>query len=189
MMHFDGDGSHLMKAAARQAWADRGLIMIFPKPNTSSDTQGEDLVTYGIMQPLVRENIAKRMRFLKMRVKVNRELDGRDVVAIMAPTMLKAQTAHHNLSAWRVRGLSPFTRQPLQQPHILATKGKDRPQRTLNFDKLDFSKPIHAQVREQLGKGVRLTSGFYSGKPYTHEGAIRMDAALEKEKEEKKEAK
>ena len=66
------------------------------------------------------------MRFLETQAGRDGQLDGRDVVAIMAPASEKAQTTKHNLSAWRARGPSPFTRQPLQQPHILATNSAGR---------------------------------------------------------------
>ena len=135
------------------------MVIILPKPNTSSDTQGEDLVTYGIMQPLVLENIAARQRFLIRTIKTDRALNATDAVAVLAPAAEKAQTVTHNLAAWRVRGLSPFTRQPLEQPHILMTKGKSKPLKTLNFEALDYNKPVTPQVREKLGKGRRLTSG------------------------------
>jgi hypothetical protein len=192
VFHCDGDGSHVLPAALRREWADKGLTMIFPKPDTSADTQGEDLVTYGIMQPIVREQAAKRQRYLRLIVKTDRQLDGKDVCIILKPAIDEGLNMKHNLDAWRTRGLVPFTRQPLQQPHILATKGKSKKRKVLNFEALDWerdSESMTEQVRRQLGKGVRLTSGWYSGRPYTSDEAIKMDMMLEKEKQEKEAAK
>ena len=79
-------------------------------------------------------------------------------------------------------GLVPFCEKPLFADHIQATKGKTVKKNTLNYDVLDWSKPVHPQMMEQIGKGARLTSGKICGKPMTDEENVKLFEGLEKEK-------
>lgn len=64
-----------------------------------------------------------------------------------------------------------------------ATKGKTVKKNTLNYEVLDYTKPAHPQMMEQIGRGNRLTSGKFCGQPATAEENVRFFEALEKEKE------
>ena len=78
----------------------------------------------------------------------------------------------------------PFLREAfyLFADHIQATKGKSVKKNTLNYDVLDWSKPVHPQMMEQIGKGQRLTTGKICGKPMTEEENVKLFEGLEKEK-------
>ena len=84
--------------------------------------------------------------------------------------------------AW---GIVPFTRVPMQQPHILQTKGKQHVKKLLNWEALDYSMPVTPQIREQLGKGRRMTTGVICDRPMTCPEVIRLFAALKKAKQGK----
>ena len=55
-----------------------------------------------------------------------------------------------------------------------ATKGKTVKKNTLNYEVLDYTKPVHPQMMEQIGRGNRLTSGKFCGQPATAEGNVRF---------------
>jgi hypothetical protein len=73
-------------------------------------------------------------------------------------------------------GVIPFTREPLRQPHILQTKGKTHIKKLLNWEVLDYGLPITPQIREQLGKGRRMTTGVICDRPMTHPEVIKLFA-------------
>jgi len=53
---------------------------------------------------------------------------------------------------------------------------------TLNYEALDYDKPIHPQFQEQIGRGNRLAVGKICGRPLTHDDNLKLFAALDIEK-------
>jgi hypothetical protein len=199
---WDGDQSHLLKADKLAEYKALGLEILPPKPNTSSDCQREDLSNFPVMQPEIRLQVAKRQRMLRklhasanrpLRVKndttFKRKLGARDMVSIAKSALDKGTTKMVNANGWRLGGIVPFTRAPLMQPHILQTKGKTVLKKLLNWEAIDYSIPVTAQIREQLGKGRRMTTGVICDRPMTSPEVIRLFARLEQEKLEKVAAK
>jgi hypothetical protein len=188
---WDGDQSHMLNSDKLSEFKAKGLEILPPKPNTSSDCQREDLANFPVMQPEIRSQVAKRQRMLRkiyMSSKdpaFNRKLGPRDMVAIAKHALDKGSTTKVNLDGWRMGGIVPFTRAPMQQPHILQTKGKQHVKKLLNWEALDYSMPVTPQIREQLGKGRRMTTGVICDRPMTCPEVIRLFAALEKEKQGK----
>ena len=78
--------------------------------------------------------------------------------------------------------LCPFSEKPKFQSHIQATKGRVVKKNTLNYDALDYSKPVHPQFQQQIGRGNRLTTGKICCIPLTHSDNIKLFEALDKEK-------
>jgi hypothetical protein len=76
----------------------------------------------------------------------------------------------------------PFCEKPLHADHIQATKGKVVKKNTLNYDVLQWDKPLHPQMMHQIGRGNRLTTGKIYGRPMTDEMNVRLFEGLEKEK-------
>jgi hypothetical protein len=111
-----------------------------------------------------------------------RQLDYRDVVAIVGPAIEKGFSRANNLAAWGESGLVPFCERPLYADHIQATKGKVVKKNTLNYDVLQWDRPIHPQMMHQIGRGNRLTTGKIYGRPMTDEMNVRLFEGLEKEK-------
>ena len=113
-----------------------------------------------------------------------RALDYRGIVAVIVigPAIEKGFSRNNNVSAWEESGLVPFCERPLFADHIQATKGKTVKKNTLNYDVLDWSKPVHLQMMEQIGKGARLASGKIYGRPMTDEENVKLFEGLEKEK-------
>jgi len=180
---WDGDESHLIGSDMR-ALRDRGAVVVPPKPNTTTDCQGQDLVSFPVVQQHVRAQCANRQRMIRrMGPKYQRPLDARDMVAIVAPAIERGFTRANNMAAWSEAGLSPFSEAPKFQPHIQATKSRKVVKKnTLNYEALDYNKPIHPQFQEQIGKGNRLTVGKICGVPLTHEDNLKLFDALDREK-------
>ena len=112
-----------------------------------------------------------------------RALDYRDTIAIIGPAIQKGFTRNVNLSAWAESGLCPFTEMPKYADHTQATKGKSVKKNTLNYEVLEWDKPIHPQMMHQIGRGNRLTTGKVAGQPMTDEANVKMFEALDKEKD------
>jgi hypothetical protein len=105
------------------------------------------------------------------------------MVAILAPAIEAGMSRKNNMKAYEEAGLYPFTRKPLMAPHIIATKGHTARKKTLNYDVIDYDKPVKAQVAYQLGPGGRMTTGKICDFPLTHENNIKLFEALDAEKE------
>ena len=86
------------------------------------------------------------------------------------------------MAAYEEAGLHPFTRNPLMAAHIASSKGKTVKTRTLNYDAIDYDKPVKPQVACQLGPGGRMTTGKICDFPLTHENNIKLFEALDAEK-------
>jgi hypothetical protein len=90
------------------------------------------------------------------------------MVSIAKSALDKGTTKMVNANGWRLGGIVPFTRAPLMQPHTLQTKGKTVLKKLLNWEAIDYSIPVTAaQIREQLGKGRRMTTGVICDRPMT----------------------
>ena len=111
-----------------------------------------------------------------------RPLDCKDMIAIIGPAIERGFSRANNLAAWEESGLVPFGEKPLYAEHIQATKGKTVKKNTLNYDVLEWDKPIHPQMMQQIGRGNRLTTGKICGVPMTDEANVRLFEGLEKEK-------
>jgi hypothetical protein len=109
-------------------------------------------------------------------------LDCRDVVGVVGPAIEKGFTRSNNLSAWQESGLCRFGETPKYAAHIQATKGKTVKKNTINYEVLEWGKPIHPQMMNQIGKGNRLTSGKVCGVPMTDENNLKLFEALDEEK-------
>jgi hypothetical protein len=180
---WDGDESHMLPGSKLRELKERGAIIVPPKPNTTTDCQGPDLVNFPVVQQRVRAGCSHRQRMVRrLNSEKRRALDYRDIVAVVGPAIEKGFSRPNNLAAWEESGLCPFGEKPLFADHIQATKGKTVKKNTLNYDVLDWSKPVHPQMMEQIGKGNRLTSGKICGKPMTDEENVKLFEGLEKEK-------
>ena len=51
---WDGDESHLVGADCFKEYVEMGANIVPPKPNTTSDVQGPDLVNFQVVQQIVR---------------------------------------------------------------------------------------------------------------------------------------
>ena len=109
-------------------------------------------------------------------------MDCKDVIGIIGPAIMRGFSRSNSISAWEEPGLCPFGGKPKFQDHIQATKGKVVKKNTLNYDVLDYNKPIHPQMMNQIGKGNRLTTGKVCGVPMTGESNVTFFEALEREK-------
>jgi hypothetical protein len=102
----------------------KGLEILPPKPNTSSNCQREDLSNFQVMQQEIRLQIAGRQRLLRKLGRASgdtgfyRKLDARDMVSIAKHAIDKGSTLKVNLDGWKLGGIIPFTKAPLNQPHI-----------------------------------------------------------------------
>jgi hypothetical protein len=105
------------------------------------------------------------------------------MVVVLAPAIEKALSRVNNMKAFEEAGLYPFTRKVLRSPHILATKGKTKKIPTLNYEALDYGKPVSPQVANLLGPGGRLTTGRICDLPLSHENNIKLFEALDSEKD------
>ena len=180
---WDGDESHMMAGTRLSELKNRGAVIIPPKPNTTTDCQGPDLVNFPVVQQRVRAECSHRQRLIRrMDGQKRRPLDYRDVVAIIGPAIQRGFSRSNNLAAWEESGLVPFSEKPLYADHIQATKGKVVKKNTLNYDVLQWDKPLHPQMMEQIGRGNRLTTGKICGRPMTDEMNVRLFEELEKEK-------
>ena len=59
---------------------------------------------------------------------------------------------------------------------------------TLNYEALNYSKPIKPQLANLLGPGGRLTTGRICDYPLTHENNIRLFEAIDEENKLKEKA-
>ena len=180
---WDGDESHMMTGSRLRELKNRGAVIIPPKPNTTTDCQGPDLVNFPVVQQRVRAECSHRQRLMRrMDGEKRRQLDYRDVVAIIGPAIERGFSRSNNLAAWEESGLVPFCEKPLCADHTQATKGKVVKKNTLNYDVLQWDKPLHPQMMHQIGRGNRLTTGKICGRPMTDEMNVRLFEELEKEK-------
>ena len=92
-------------------------------------------------------------------------------------------TRKNCMAAYEEAGLYPFTRKPLMAAHIACSKGKTVKTKTLNYDAIDYHKPVKPQVAHQLGPGGRMTTGKICDFPLTHENNIKLFEALDAEKQ------
>ena len=79
-----------------------------------------------------------------------RQLDYRDVVAIIGPAIERGFSRSNNLAAWEESGLAPFCEKPLCADHTQATKGKVVKKNTPNYDVLQWDKPLHPQLAVEI---------------------------------------
>ena len=181
---WDGDESHMLKGPKLRELKNRGAIIIPPKPNTTTDTAGCDLVNFPVVQQAVRSQCSKKQRTIrKLPSESRRALDCKDVIGIIGPAIMRGFSRSNSISAWEESGLCPFGEKPKFQGHIQATKGKAVKKNTLNYDVLDYNKHIHPQMMNQIGKGNRLTTGKVCGVPMTDESNVTFFEALaEREK-------
>jgi hypothetical protein len=117
---WDGDESHMLSGTKLRELKERGCIIIPPKPNTTTDCQGPDLVNNPVLQQKVRTGCSPhRQRMIRrMDSKCRRDLDYRDVVAMLGPAILRGFSRPNNLSAWEGSGLVPFGEKPLFASHM-----------------------------------------------------------------------
>ena len=112
----------------------------------------------------------------------HRPLGYRGMVATLAPAIEKGMTRKNCMAAHEEVGLHPFTRKSIMTAHIASSKGKTVKTRALNYDAIDYDKPVKPQVAHQLGPGGRMTTGKICYFPLTHENNIKLFEALDAEK-------
>jgi hypothetical protein len=84
--------------------------------NTTTDCQGPDLMNFPVVQQRVRAGCSHR-QWLMRRVdgEKRRQLDYRDVAAIIGPAIERGFSRPNNLAAWKEEpGPVPFCEKPLQ---------------------------------------------------------------------------
>jgi hypothetical protein len=84
---WDGDESHLVGADRFKEYVEMGANIVPPKPNTTSDVQGPDLVNFPFVQQIVRSQCSKRQRVI-------RRLDGQE------QRQLAARSYRHRCHHW-----------------------------------------------------------------------------------------
>ena len=182
---FDGDHSHFLEGWQYQYLRDHGFHILSPKPNTTIDTQWADLVCFPVMQPLIRSAVSARQRLIRrLPSHMQRNLGPEDAVAIVQKAILAGMSEKNIRKAWNEAGHVPFTRRPLHQEHIYSTKGATDKTKTIDYEKIDYSKPVRPQLREILGKGKRLTTGTVCGKLMTDPENVKLFSTIDLEKKE-----
>ena len=111
---WDGDEPHMMTGTRLRELKTRGAVIIPPKPNTTTDCQGPDLVNFPVVQQRVRAECSHRQRVIRrMDNDKRRPLDCKGTIAIIGPAIERGFSRAKNLAAWEESGLVPFGEKPL----------------------------------------------------------------------------